>query len=420
MRRISKLSRQILAQNAGRDFDRVSLKLRQLRQDPFAFFRGTNPLFLDLLPRRNTLFRAPSTYLCGDLHLENFGAYKGDNRLCYFDINDFDEACVAPFTIDVLRFMTGVNVAAKGLGLDRSQSRLLVKGFVAEYRRAIAGGKPRWIERSLARGIFRELLRRAMRRTRSELLNRYTKLSGGRRRLRIDGVHALAVNETDRARLERFAARLAAAAPKRHFFDLLGAAHRIAGNGSLGLERYLLLVRGRGAPDQHFALDLKFASPSAVIAWWRGPQPVWPHDAARIVGVQRIMQAIAPALLHAVIYREKYFVLKELQPSIDRLDIAQWRGKPRRIAEAMAGMARVAAWAHLRGCGHQGSASVETVQAYVAGKQWARAAERLAESTAREVVQAWRTYCEDYDAGTVAAAMGPHITRRPRERRPAL
>jgi uncharacterized protein (DUF2252 family) len=404
MRRISALSRQILAQNAGRDVDRLTLKLEHLRQDPFAFFRGTNPLFLSFLPRGHSLFRAPCTYVCGDLHLENFGAYKGDNRLCYFDINDFDEACLAPCTVDIVRFMTGVHLAAKGLGFNRGKRALLTKRFLAAYTREIANGKPRWIERSLARGVFRDLLRRAMRRTRGELLNRYSKMSGGRRRLRI-GIRALALTAAERARLDRFAARLKAAAPERHFFDLVDAAHRIAGNGSLGLERYMLLVRGRGTPDQNFVLDVKFAAPSAVAAWWRARQPPWPDDAARVVAVQRIMQAIAPAMLHAVEYRGRQFVLKELQPSIDRLDITQWREKPRRLAEAIEGMGRVAAWAHLRGCGHQGSASVEGLQAYVAGKRWAEAAERLAESAAAKVDRAWRTYSEDYDAGRIAAAV---------------
>jgi uncharacterized protein (DUF2252 family) len=224
MPRISALSRQILAQNAGRDVDRLTLKLARLRQDPFAFFRGTNPLFLSLLPRGHSLFRAPGAYICGDLHLENFGAYKGDNRLCYFDINDFDEACIAPFTVDIVRFITGVDLAAKGLGLERSKRALLTKRFLDGYTREITNGKPRWIERSLARGVFRNLLRRAMGRTRSELLNRYTKMSGGRRRLRIDGIHTLALRAAERARLERFSARLAGVAPQRRFFDLLETA----------------------------------------------------------------------------------------------------------------------------------------------------------------------------------------------------
>jgi len=201
MRCISKLTEQILAQNAGRDFDRLALKLAHLRQDPFAFFRGTNPLFLHFLPRAHPLFRGPSTLVCGDLHVENFGAFKADNRLCYFDINDFDEACLAPFTIDIVRFAAGIRLAAHELGLNGKQSKLLVRRFLLAYRQSIGDGKPRWIERSLAQGVFRALLRRAMRRTRGELLDRFTKLKGGERRLRIDGKRAFAADAQERRRL---------------------------------------------------------------------------------------------------------------------------------------------------------------------------------------------------------------------------
>src|SRR5579862_867403 len=183
MRALSTYTRQILAQNAGRDFDRLTLKLALLRQDAFAFFRGTNPLFLGFLPRTHSLLRAPCILVCGDLHLENFGAFKGDNRLCYFDVNDFDEACLAPFTIDIVRFVASINVSARGLGMSAAQAKVLVRHFFKAYLHSIDDGKPRWLERSLAQGVFRALLRRAMSRTRRELLARFTKIKEGERRI---------------------------------------------------------------------------------------------------------------------------------------------------------------------------------------------------------------------------------------------
>jgi uncharacterized protein (DUF2252 family) len=105
--------------------------------------------------------------------------------------------------------------------------------------------------------------------------------------------------------------------------------------------------------------------------------------------------------------------LKELQPSIDRLDLAQWRRKPRRMLQAVQGMGHVAAWAHLRGCGHHGAAQAEVLQRFVAGKRWPHAAVRMAEAAARRVQAAWAQYCKDFDAGTVtpaAAAAGTGLT----------
>jgi uncharacterized protein (DUF2252 family) len=171
----------------------------------------------------------------------------------------------------------------------------------------------------------------------------------------------------------------------------------------LGLARYVLLVKGRGSPNQNFALDLKFAAPSAVTQWLKIRQPHWPSEAARVVMVQRIVQAISPALLAAVEFKDQPFVLKELQPSIDRLDLALWRRRPRRIVQAVEGMGRVAAWAHLRGCGHFGAATAETLQAYVDSPSWREAVIRLAKLAAQRNHTAWKLYAKDFDAGAVQA-----------------
>jgi uncharacterized protein (DUF2252 family) len=404
MRPLRKLTREILAQNAGRDPERLILKCAAMRQDAFAFFRGTNPLFLSFLPRKHALFRAPSTLVCGDLHLENFGAFKGDNRLCYFDVNDFDEACLAPFTIDLVRFVASIQLAAKGQGLKRAAMRRLVGAFLDAYTQSVADGKPRWVERSLAQGVFRTLLRRAMRRTRLELLNRITKLKNGVRRIRI-GKRALALREADRSKLQRLLTRICVPGAGTRFFKLLDAARRVAGCGSLGLSRYSLLVEGRGSPDANFVLDLKFAAPSAVAQWLDAPQPDWPSEAARVVATQRIMQAIPPALLHAVQFQNQPFVLKELQPSVDRLALGEWRDKRKRIAQAVQGMGHVTAWAHLRSCGHYGASAAESLQTYVATSRWQTSVERLAGIAAARTEGAWRQYAEDYDCGAVSAAL---------------
>ncbi len=381
------------------------MKLSLLRKDPFAFFRGTNSLFLGFLPRAHSLFRAPSILICGDMHLENFGAFKGDNRLCYFDMNDFDEACLAPFTVEIVRFLASIKVAARGLRMTRAQGKVLARRFMQSYLQCIADGKPRWLERSLAQGVFRALLQRAINRTRRELLTRLTKLKAGKRRIRSDGVRALRIDSRERERLRRFVAQLEVPPSHKSFFRLLDAARRIAGNGSLGLPRYVLLVEGRGSPDQNYALDLKFAAPSAVAEWLGRPQPKWPGEAARVVAIQRKMQAISPALLRAVYFDERHFILKELQPSIDRLDLALWRGKQRRILQAVEGMGHVSAWAHLRGCGHYGAVSAEVLQRYAASKRWPHTVERMAERAARRIHRAWEIYCKDYDSGAVMAAV---------------
>ena len=71
--------------NQGRDPRRLELKYKAMRGSAFAFLRGSCHLFYAGLPSDALLHKAPAAWISGDLHLENFGAYKGDNRLVYFD-----------------------------------------------------------------------------------------------------------------------------------------------------------------------------------------------------------------------------------------------------------------------------------------------------------------------------------------------
>jgi uncharacterized protein (DUF2252 family) len=80
-------------------------------RDPFTFYRGTNQ-------RAPPLLRAPSMLVCGDLHLEKFGAFKGDNRLCNFDINDFDDARRAAIGLAVPTSLDISNRCRESVGVE--------------------------------------------------------------------------------------------------------------------------------------------------------------------------------------------------------------------------------------------------------------------------------------------------------------
>ena len=98
----------IFGNNAGRDPERLAMKYAKMAQSPFIFLRGACHLFYDHLPDSPLFGDAPLAWCCGDLHFENFGSYKGDNRLVYFDINDYDEAALAPVTWYLIRLLTSI------------------------------------------------------------------------------------------------------------------------------------------------------------------------------------------------------------------------------------------------------------------------------------------------------------------------
>src|SRR5690242_20497349 len=144
--------------NAKRDPERLQRKYVAMRHDPFTFLRGTCHLFYERLPEPKWLGKAPPVWVCGDLHLENMGSYKGDNRLVYFDLNDFDEGALAPASWELVRLLTSVHMAAGSLHLSSAQADHLCRDFLDTYAAELRTGKARWVERDMASGMVGDLL----------------------------------------------------------------------------------------------------------------------------------------------------------------------------------------------------------------------------------------------------------------------
>ena len=315
----------ILKSNAGRDPDRVRLKLKALSEDSFTFFRGTAPLYFSTLEMPRLLQPSPKVIACGDLHLENFGSYKGDNRLVYFDISDFDESCVAPLTYDLVRFASSVLVAATYLKIGRKQAQALVEHFIEVYAATIGSTKPRWVERATATGPVKSLLQRAKNHRRRVLISQRCKLKKGKTMLVVDGKKALPVSTQQRDTAESILAAYASTRPHPAHFEPVDIARRIAGVGSLGLERYVALVRGDGSSDGRYLVDIKLANPSALAVVVKTKQSAWKSDAERVVALQRVSQAIPPDLLGAVGMGERKATLQTVARESATLALTQWQ-----------------------------------------------------------------------------------------------
>jgi len=395
----------VQASNRGREPERLAMKLAAIRRDPFAFFRGNAALFYDTLRADRSLLHSPTVLACGDLHLENFGSYKADNRLVYFDVSDFDESCAAPLALDLVRFAASILVAAKPLKIHEETATRLVTVFLENYAAQIQSAKPRWIERSIATGPVKDLLQSVKGHHRSDLIASRTVTKSGKTRFRIDGKKTLALPAQDRAHAEAILAACAAHQPSPGFFRPIDIARRIAGIGSLGLERYVALVQGTGKRDGQYLIDIKLAAPSALAPHAGVAQPRWKNDATRAASIQRITQAIPPALLGAVSVGKRSYLVRELQPSADRIDLATLHRKTAgkagasvKIEEVVASMASITAWGHLRTCGRFGAATIDELVDYASRKPWrARVADSALKAAALALRQ-WEEYARDFDA----------------------
>jgi uncharacterized protein (DUF2252 family) len=385
----------IVSRNAGRDPERLAMKYAKMAQSPFIFLRGACDLFYDALPDTPLFRAAPLAWCCGDLHFENFGSYKGDNRQVYFDINDYDEAALAPASWDMVRLLTSIQCGADELHATPAEAVVVSQSCLDAYRSALGDGKPLWVERETSAGLVNALLTDLQTCARADFLDKRTLLKSHRRQLKLDGVKALAASGEQKQRVAEFMTRFAESQANPAFFQVLDIARRIAGTGSLGVERYVVLVEGKGSPDGNYLLDLKQALPSALtphLARLGIAQPVWPDEASRVVSVQKRMQAVDHAFLHAVELAGQPCILKGLQASEDRVAIGEWGKKLERLQDVVAAMGRILAWDQLRAAGRSGSANADTLIRFAQADDWSTEMLATASEMSRATVQQWEIF----------------------------
>ncbi len=398
--------KEIAAFNRGRNPELLALKYRKMAASPFGYFRGTNHLFHADWPGEAWLERMPAVWLNGDLHIENFGTYRGDNRLVYFDIGDFDDGALGPLGRDLVRFMVGVHMAGHEMGFGARRANMLNRIFLSAFRAALIDGKARWIERRTAEGVIGDLLLKLERRTQADLLAKRTVMQKGKRRLRTDTGKALALPREERARVVRFMKRFAEGRTHPDFFKVLDVAQRVAGLGALGLKRYVVLIRGDGGRDGAALVDLKSQHGSSLQPRLRQRQPPFASEAARVVAIENRMQAVGPAFLAAVRIAGQSFTLRELQPSADKLDLSITHPGRAAFEAVIASMGELTAWAQLRCAGRNGAADIDGLMAFARNAEWSRPLMRLAKDWAVAIHADWRIFSASKLAAWAEAETG--------------
>lgn len=388
--------------NAGRDPERLAMKFAKMAESPFVFLRGACHLFYDALPD-TALFRdAPLAWCCGDVHFENFGSYKGDNQQVYFDINDYDEAALAPMTWDIIRLLTSIQCGADALNATTDEASRVSQSCLAVYRSTLIIGKPMWVEQSTASGLVGELLTDLQKRDQDRFLDKRTTGKGRQRRLKIDGKKTLPATDAQKQRVVELMAQFAKQLAIPDFFEVQDIAQRIAGTGSLGVERFVVLVADKDSPDDSYLLDIKAAIPSALsphLSQLGIAQPIWLDEANRVVTVQNRMQSVNHALLHAVKFDGVAYILRGLQPAEDRVAIGEWGKKLEKLQEVAATMGSVLAWDQLRASGRSGAACADALIAFAEGETWTDEMLSVATDMTTVTQQQWGIFTDALNSG---------------------
>lgn len=392
------VSQRIKAYNDGLLPAMVSRKYKLMSDDFFRFYRGTAHLFYEDLHQFSALPASPNVWLSGDLHLENFGSYKGDNRLVYFDISDFDEGLLGPALLEITSMITSIFVGFKVLDFSDNSAEDLAKAYLKKYAETLAHGKAKHIELQTANGIVKDLLGKVSEREVEKWLQkRIEKNDKGElvfRELK-DKQLEIKQNELKKELTDHIAGLSLHKNKDLDEFTVLDCCFRMAGTGSLGLKRYLFLIRTKQDKDL-WLLDMKQARESSISPYVEVIQPSWQTEAERITTIKFMMQDVPEALLTTTIFKGDSYLIQEMQPTEDKIEFKDISKKLNHVFDVMDDMALLSASAQLRSAGRKGSATADELIAFGKTDLWHKDILAWCKNYGHQVKQDYKQYAVDY------------------------
>ena len=141
----------------------LRLKHQRMAEAVFPFLRATFYRWMQIWPQVcPELAKAPPVLAVGDLHVENFGTWRDIEGRLVWGINDFDEAAVLPYTIDLVRLATSAMFAIEA-GHLALKPKDACASILEGYQESLAkSGRPFVLEeeddflRQIATGVLRD------------------------------------------------------------------------------------------------------------------------------------------------------------------------------------------------------------------------------------------------------------------------
>ncbi|WP_428327985.1 DUF2252 domain-containing protein [Mucilaginibacter sp.] len=397
---MSKLSERLKAFNHGLLPDMIQLKYEAMTENAFRFYRGTCHLFYEDLSKAPPLPLSPLTWICGDLHLENFGSYKGDNKLVYFDLNDFDEGILAPACYELARMVTSIFIAFEALEIEPEKAMKMAELYLKAYSNTLAKGKAISIEPRTAKGIVCDFLTSADKASQKTLLQKRTISKKKKIMLSLEDERHFKLDKKLRQELSAHINEwISTSSDGPYNYEVKGVIFRLAGTGSIGVKRYLFLLKSTNTKNKYLLLDMKQSTPSSVAGYTTVKQLDWDNNAERIISIQLRMQYVSASLLSTTIFQEESFVIQELQPVKDTIKFKLLKDEYRDIYQVVNDMASLTASAQLRSGGIQGSSIIDDLSAFGKSEEWQEQVLNYCRHYADKVKKDYREFKSDHQKG---------------------
>ncbi|PWB90574.1 hypothetical protein C5688_10020 [Methylocystis sp. MitZ-2018] len=122
-------------------------KHEKMKKDAFTFLRATFFRWAKTIEKIcSDLSDAPAVLSVGDTHVENFGTWRDAEGRLVWGVNDFDEAAVIPYPLDLVRLATSVRLAP-GVAFSNHDA---ASAIAAGYRKGLDQPRPTLLDENAA------------------------------------------------------------------------------------------------------------------------------------------------------------------------------------------------------------------------------------------------------------------------------
>lgn len=294
-------------------------KYRKMLESPFRFFRGSAYLFyFDMTSA--SIFHTPDrkpTWIQGDMHMDNFGAFQNEVGSIVFDVNDFDEGYVGSYLYDIIRMSISIALYLEEQGLHKTTQETAIQHFLNSYINQLKRFERKQDDpltliftKNNTKGPAKRLLKKLEKRQRSHFLQDITYLNE-------DGERAFLWNEEIQpVTAEEYSAISNALST----YKIRDIAYKYgSGTASIGLKRYYILVEDeKGASGvENLVLEMKEVR-TAIPAYFLPYQDLfwahYEHQGARVVGTQKAMHHLEDPHLAFITMNGQEFYIRERSP----------------------------------------------------------------------------------------------------------
>ncbi|SEF98515.1 DUF2252 domain-containing protein [Marinobacterium lutimaris] len=366
--------------NAGLEPSLRQEKYAKMADSAFSFFRGSNHLYWRDVYRdwHFSLYGGScqtQTWLLGDAHLLNFGAYGSHDEVVRYGLDDFDDAFVGDYQYDLWRLGISLVLAMEEEGKSRDSIVKALEALAKSYLDALSRDDELrgWVATpDSAEGLLGDFLHKLVdKKSRARMLDKWTSVDDeGRRYFSADHPKLELLPAEVKSRLVEalvaYQESLDDEVPghSHQHFKVKDVARRTgAGIGSLGNDRYYALIDS-GEDGEDVILDIKVQQAPAVIAVLSdreqaGYASLYRHEAERHGLAFKALAHNPDPYVGWLSFDGQVFSVRERSPfkadfPLDTLSKGkEWR-------EMAANWASILAASHLRGAMALGCASFAT------------------------------------------------------------